>query len=326
MMRAWLLGVACLSSVAACLYPAYHVADDGGGAGTAGPGTAGAGAGTAGAGGSPGRGGATTGTAGAGGVAGTGAGGTSGGGASGAGGLGAGGAGGSVAGTSGRGGSAGGIGGTAGGGAGRGGSTAGTGGGSAGRGGSAGAGVGGTGGGGTTGAGGTAGAGGAVTIDSWTFDVSGDADFRAVALSAPDGSTTWVNDGDPAPGCVEIFGNLSSAYTQALLGISYSADLRGVILSAYIKVVTGFSPTYPGHAFAYAKSGSNIILAAGVVATVSAGPWLKLTLSMDQPDYSDTGFDASQIVEFGVIIEAPAGHETAVTARVDTITLTRSSP
>jgi hypothetical protein len=235
-------------------------------------------------------------------------------------------------GSSGLGGSAAGAGGTA---AGAGGSAAGAGGSAAGAGGSA-AGAGGSntgkggGGGGAVGGGaGGGGAGGGTVIQSWTFNVSGDADFNALGLSEADATKTWVASGNPLPGSVQIGFTFTPTVFQLAAGVAYFADLRGVVLSAEVQLVNGFSATYPGYAFMYAKSGAGSLFANGTPVVMTAGSWIRPTMKLDDPGadsggYATPGYDPSQIVELGVAFEDPTAHATAATVLADTIELTRT--
>jgi hypothetical protein len=173
------------------------------------------------------------------------------------------------------------------------------------------------------------GTGGGTVIHSWTFNVSGDADFNAVDLSAADATKTWVGGGNPSPGSVQIGITFSPADIQLAAGIAYFADLRAVVLSAQVQLVSGFSASYPGYAFMYAKSGTGSLFANGPPMVMTAGSWIRPTMKLDDPaaapgGYASPGYDPSQIVELGVAFEDPTAHATAATVLVDTIELTRT--
>jgi hypothetical protein len=190
-------------------------------------------------------------------------------------------------------------------------------------------GKGGGGGGAVAGGAGGAGTGAGTVIQSWTFNVSGDADFNAVDLSAANATKTWVGSGNPSSGSVQIGIAFSPADIQLAAGITYFADLRGVVLSAQVELVNGFSATYPGYAFMYAKSGASSFFANGTPVVMTAGSWIRPTMKLDDPaadsgGYASPGYDPSQIVELGVAFEDPTAHATAATVLVDTIELTRT--
>jgi len=267
----------------------------GGAAGTVGVGGAGGEAGVSGAGGGAGDNGAggDNGAAGAGGTAGTaGAGGTAG--AAGGGGRGMAGAGG----RGGRGGSAG-----AGGMGGRGGA-----------GGHGGAAVGGAGG--SAGAGGVAGAGGAggstPPAFSRTFDTTTEsavlsdfADTAQTNLGAP-GSTpapTLVFDGttgDPAAGSLKATAHFSDylQYIDVDLNLNPAVNLAGKTLHAKVRLASG---AFAGRVTLHADTTNASVFAGGTPVTLAAGTWTDLTLNL--ASVTTAGWNASQVVQIGVLIE-----------------------
>jgi len=271
----------------------------GGAGGTSAEGGAGGGAGISGAGGGAGDSGAggDDGAGGAGGAAGAaGAGGTAG--AAGVGGRGTAGMGGR-GGNGGRGGSAG-AGGAAGGG---------------GRGGAGGAGgVAGAGGrGGTAGAGGAGGAGGSTApAFSRTFDTTTEsavlsdfADPNATNLGAAgSGSTpTLTFDGtlgNPAAGSLKAAAHFTDylQYIDVNLNLTPAVNLMGKTLHAKVRLASG---AFAGQVTLHADTTNAAVYGAGTPVALTQGAWTDLTLNL--ASVTTTGWNASQVVQIGLLIE-----------------------
>ena len=141
-----------------------------------------------------------------------------------------------------------------------------------------------------------------------TFDVNTQG-FVATAATHPDGGATPTvtfdsTTGNPTPGSIGVtlpFNGFNQGYTVQQ-DVAPTADLSGKTLHAKVMLdkVDGGTASFPsGYVQLFVQS-SGFKYANGQGASLTAGAWADLTLTVSTPSFMVSGYDPTQIIQVGV--------------------------
>ena len=141
-----------------------------------------------------------------------------------------------------------------------------------------------------------------------TFDVNTQG-FVATAATHPDGGATPTvtfdsTTGNPTPGSIGVtlpFNGFNQGYTVQQ-DVAPTADLSGKTLHAKVMLdkVDGGTASFPsGYVQLFVQSGG-FKYANGQGASLTAGSWADLTLTISTPSFMVSGYDPTQIIQVGV--------------------------
>jgi len=138
------------------------------------------------------------------------------------------------------------------------------------------------------------------------------------------------NDGDPAPGMLELIAPFGGAAQNVGFGVVLPAptDLRGKTIRARVQIHLGLDAdlgAHPARAKIYVLSGSNNVHADTGRSIGQTGAWSSVALEVSAPAFVDTrsgSYDPGDIREIGVEIATDDATGTAMTGVVFVDTLT----